>query len=174
MLIQPYKSEWKNHFETIKEALLPSIRECILTIEHVGSTAVPGLSAKAIIDMDIVFEGEENFFLLKEELEKLGYYHNGDQGIPKREAFKRKEDGNHPIFDTISHHLYACPSDSPELKRHLNFRDYLRTHKEARKAYEELKFQIAEEVNQDKNEYSLLKETAAKAFIESILDQANN
>ena len=174
MLIEPYNSEWKVHFEAIKGVLIQTISECILTIEHVGSTAVPGMAAKAIIDIDIVFEGEENFLLLREGLENLGYYHNGDQDIPKREVFKRRKDHTHPILDTIRHHLYACPVDSPELKRHLTFRDFLRTHKEAREAYETLKYQIAEEAKQDKKQYAFLKENAARAFVESVLEKADN
>ena len=170
-LIQPYQPIWANQFDTIQKILTESLEGCILRIEHVGSTSVVGLAAKAIIDMDIVYDSPEDFKVINERLAQLGYYHNGDQGVPQREAFKRKKNGvPHPILDTIPHHLYACPKDSPELKRHLKFRDFLRQNKSARLEYTALKQEIARQTNQDKAAYSLLKETMANSFIEGILE----
>lgn len=170
MLIKPYDPKWAIQFDQIQSILNYTLKDLILKIEHVGSTSVPNLAAKAIIDLDIVYENDAFFPRIQEELSKIGYYHNGDQGVPKREAFKRKKDGTpHPILDTISHHLYACPKDSPELKRHLKFRNFLRQNESARLEYTALKQEIARQTNQDKAAYSLLKETMANSFIEGIL-----
>lgn len=173
MLIQPYNPEWKGQFEAIKEVLLEAIASYSQRLEHIGSTAIPGLAAKPIIDIDIVFEGEENFIQIRKGLESLGYFHNGDQGIATREVFKRpNERHSHPLLDKIPHHLYACTLDSSELKRHLLFRDYLRSHSKERDQYEALKFHIAEGAMQDRKKYAQLKEKEANAFIEAILRKA--
>lgn len=169
-LIADYQPRWAQQFDDLKTILQQCLIDHILGIVHVGSTSVPGLAAKSIIDLDIIYENEDGFPLICESLAGLGYYHNGDQGIPMREAFKRKKDGlPHPILDNIPHHLYACPKDSPELKRHLLFRDFLRNHEWARLEYAALKREIARQTHQDKAAYSLLKESAATAFIEKIL-----
>ena len=169
-LIQLYTSDWKTQFETIQKILSATLDGFILDIEHVGSTAVPDLAAKAIIDLDIVYENGAVFPQIREKLETLGYYHNGDQGVPYREAFKRKKEiVSNSFLDTIPYHLYACPLDSPELKRHLLLRDFLRNNEWARLEYTTIKMEIAAQTQQDKAAYSLLKESVATPFIDKIL-----
>jgi GrpB-like predicted nucleotidyltransferase (UPF0157 family) len=103
----------------------------------------------------------------------IGYFHNGDQGIPGREAFKRNEDAKkRPVLDDIRHHLYACQSDAAELKRHIVFRDFLRKNEWARIEYQALKLRLAEETGQDQTAYALLKEERALEFILSIVARA--
>ena len=174
-LIQPYNPNWKIQFETIQKIIATTLDGLILGIEHVGSTAVPDLAAKAIIDMDIVYEKDAIFPQLCERLATLGYYHNGDQGVPQREAFKRKKGiVSNAILDTIPHHLYACPKNSPELKRHLLFRNFLRSHEWVRTEYTAIKMDIAARTQQDKAAYSLLKESVATPFIEKVLALARD
>ncbi|GJM35172.1 MAG: hypothetical protein DHS20C18_41730 [Saprospiraceae bacterium] len=173
MLIQTYNPIWKQHFETIKEVLQSALHGHTIAIEHIGSTSVPGLAAKPIIDIDIVFPADAEFIAIKTDLSKIGYYHNGDQGIANREAFKRNEGLNkHPVLDEIEHHLYVCPADSQELHRHLLFRNYLRRHNWAREEYGKLKYALAKETNQDRKAYALLKELRAKELVESIINRA--
>jgi GrpB-like predicted nucleotidyltransferase (UPF0157 family) len=88
----------------------------------------------------------------------LGYQHEGDLGISGREAFTS------PVA-APAHHLYVCPADSPELARHLAFRDYLRSHPGQARAYAELKRSLAERFYTDRDAYSRGKAT----FIESVL-----
>lgn len=174
MLIQAYQDRWPHQFQEIADILIEALQPYHLNIEHIGSTAVPGLAAKPIIDMDIVYKTEQDFWHIKHALEQLGYYHNGNQGIPDRAVFKRILNSNHPILDQIPHHLYACPEESLELKRHLLFRDYLRLHPEARAAYEQLKFEIAELATQDRKAYAKLKESKARPMIESFINWASS
>lgn len=170
MLIQPYHKSWEKDFILIKEIIIDLLGESYLEIEHIGSTAVPGLAAKPIIDIDLVYHQIDEFDKIKEGLESLGYYHNGNQGIPQREVFKRnKKSHYHEVLDGIDHHLYVCPANSPELKRHLLFRDYLRTHDDVREEYEDLKYEIARIAQQDKKVYAKLKEEMAREFIGEIL-----
>jgi len=173
MLIQKHQLNWVSKFNKLKKILESNISVENLRIEHIGSTAVKKLAAKPIIDIDIVYEIQESFEKIKSDLAKLGYYHNGDQGIAGREAFKRQERGDHyEILDDIVHHLYVCHINNEELNRHLAFRDYLRENVEARKAYENLKYQIAAKANQDRKEYAQLKEEEARDFVELIISKS--
>lgn len=173
MLIQNYQSSWIHDFNSIKEVIREALCDTEITIEHVGSTAIENLAAKPIIDIDIVYNKSVSFEAIKRGLEKLGYYHNGDQGIKKREVFKREKlNKKHSILDFITHHLYVCPLHSKELQRHLIFRDYLIKNANEREAYQKIKFEIAEKANQDQKVYAKLKETMATEFIESILEKA--
>jgi GrpB-like predicted nucleotidyltransferase (UPF0157 family) len=172
VLIETYNTKWVTHFNAIKTVLDNALQPLPIIIEHVGSTAVPLLAAKPIIDIDIVFnEATCNFSNIKSKLASIGYYHNGNQGIVDREVFKRKLLARHPILDTISHHLYVCSSNSKELQKHLTFRDHLRNNEADRNTYQALKLTIAEAAKQDKKLYAALKETQAAAFINSIINR---
>ncbi len=120
MLIQPYQKNWIEDFKAIKETLNDALMPLNVTIEHVGSTAVPELAAKPIIDIDIVFGEDVDFNDIKKALEKIGYFHNGNQGIPNRDVFKRgKILVSHKVVDNIVHHFYVCPTDSEGFKKHI-------------------------------------------------------
>lgn len=173
MLIQKYQKEWPEKFEALRKILQNALADLAIEIEHIGSTAVPGLAAKPIIDIDIIYYPSVNLEEIITRLSTLDYYHNGDQGISGREVFKRQKNTNiHHILDSIPHHLYACPEDSPELKRHLLFRDYLRSKASARQQYEAIKYEIAAATNQNKKAYAKHKESYARTFILDILEKA--
>jgi len=174
MLIQKYNEGWIDNFESIKKELHYALSELYVSIEHIGSTSVPGLAAKPVIDIDVVYGSEIAFDKIILRLEKIGYYHTGDQGIPGREVFKRSNaTPYHTVLDFIAHHLYVCQADSKELQKHLLFRDYLIANADARIQYEQLKYDLADEVKQDRKKYAALKEEKAKEFIQDIIDKAN-
>lgn len=141
VVVLPYDEQWKQDFLTIKDELKSALGQLAKGIEHVGSTSVEGLSAKPIIDIDVVIKDYTVFDEVISALDAIGYRHEGDLGIAGREAFKY--DGKDHLR---KHHLYVCPEDSPELKRHIAFRDYLRTHPD------------------DVREYSHIKEEGAKLY----------
>lgn len=173
LLIKPYQNSWPQEFSSIRQALLVGLDDLPLKIEHIGSTSIPLLSAKPIIDIDIFFPFPKLFSEITSRMEGLGYYHNGDQGIKDREVFKRNiPKPRHPILDNITHHLYVCPIDSPELRRHLLFRDYLRMNKKARNHYEKLKYDLAEIANQDRKTYAYLKQKTITPWVDSIIELA--
>ena len=116
MVVIEYNKEWAIWFNKIKQYLQDNLNHFI-SIQHIGSTSIPDMIAKPIIDIDIVINNS-NFPVTKIELESIGYIHLGDLGIPKREAFKRyKDNSTNTVLDKINHHLYVCPVDSPELKK---------------------------------------------------------
>ena len=145
VIVLPYDTAWKTAFEEIKKELEEAIGDLIIGIEHVGSTAVEGLSAKPCIDIDVIIRDYSIFDAVVCKLKTIGYIHEGDLGIKDREAFKYS---NKPHI--LNHHLYVCPQHSEELHRHITFRDFLRSNPEAVK------------------KYSLSKETAAQLFPDSI------
>jgi GrpB-like predicted nucleotidyltransferase (UPF0157 family) len=173
MLIEAYNEDWSRGFHELKTVIAGILVQPDVTIEHIGSTAVPGLAAKPIIDIDIVYYKPAHFEAIKQRLEKNGYYHNGNQGIPGREVFKRLNMAQgHDILDIIPHHLYVCPAGGAELERHILFRNYLMAHEEARTEYQQLKYTIAEQAGQDRKQYARLKEMQAAAFINKIIQMA--
>ena len=138
IVVVPYDEKWKFRFEEIVGELRAALGELALSIEHVGSTSVPGLAAKPIIDIDVVIEDESKLKAVIGALAKIGYQYEGNLGIPGREAF-----GYEGKTHLMEHHLYVCPKDSPELRRHLSFRDYLRAHPEAVQEYSRIKEEAA-------------------------------
>ena len=137
IVVLPYDAKWQQAFEDIKKEVEGALGKLALAIEHVGSTSVEGLSAKPIIDIDVVVNPEDLETTIK-SLAGIGYIHKGNCGIEEREAFDYL--GKEHLME---HHLYVCPKDSRELKRHVSFRDYLRTHPEAVKEYSEIKLEAA-------------------------------
>ena len=164
MVVEKYNPKWVEQFTVLKEFLEKNTTEYI-SIEHVGSTSIPGMNAKPIIDIDIVVEDASQFQRLKEELSKIGYVHEGDRGIPGREAFDHE---NVPL--NIDHHLYVCVKDNAELLRHLKFRDKLRSSPELVNEYNKIKEEILAKVGADNRAgYVQMKEKEYKWFFEKVL-----
>lgn len=136
IVVTDYDPRWPDYFEQIRAYLWPAIQDLATGIEHVGSTSVPGLAAKPIIDLDIIIPSVDRLPLIVQRLEPLGYTHLGDLGIAGRDAFRQ-------LTDLPPHHLYVCPADSVGLQNHLTVRDYLRADPVAREAYGELKKRLA-------------------------------
>lgn len=134
VVVLPYDEHWTRDFCEIKSEIQEALDQLALVIEHVGSTSVHGLSAKPIIDIDVVIKDYSMLDAVISALERIDYHHEGNLGIAGREAFKY-EGKNH----LRKHHLYVCPRDSEELKRHIAFREYLRSHPEAVREYSRIK-----------------------------------
>ena len=174
MLIEKYKSTWIKDFANIKREIEIGLTGLGYTIEHVGSTSVPNLDSKSIIDIDIIFSKHQDFEKIKLGLQKLGYYHNGDQGIENREVFKRNGKLTNEILDTVKHHLYVCSIDSKALERHILSLIFLRKNEWARLKYQQMKYELAERANQDRKIYQDLKEKNVNDFIDSIIEIEKN
>jgi GrpB-like predicted nucleotidyltransferase (UPF0157 family) len=112
-----------------------------------------------VIDIDVVV-AEPDVLGCIARLEALGYQHQGDRGVPKREAFLRPP-------GTVVHHLYVCPSTGPALANHLAVRDHLRACPSDARAYGELKKRLAVEFTHDVDGYV----EAKTAFLIAILRQ---
>jgi len=166
VILEEYNPEWIVWFERLRTFFEDKLGPNIIRIEHVGSTSIPGIISKPIIDFDIVIYISD-FNVVRSILETIGYVHQGDLGIPEREAFTIND--NELNERLPPHHLYVCDLYSKELHRHIAFRDYLREHPEDAAKYSELKLHLVKEHSGDRASYiegkvSLVQEILEKAL----------
>ncbi|WP_343745174.1 GrpB family protein [Chitinophaga sp.] len=168
IIVVPYTTAWAETFERLAGIYRAQLGELVTGIEHVGSTSVPGLAAKPIIDIDIIIQGPAGLPSVVAVLERLGYTWRGDLGIPGREAFGRNADtspldGNGTSWP--AHNLYVCVEGCTSLKNHLQLRNYLRQHPDAARQYGTLKQELAAKHPNDIDSYV----EGKTAFITAIL-----
>jgi GrpB-like predicted nucleotidyltransferase (UPF0157 family) len=144
-----YDPGWPALFESLRSSVWQAVADVALSIEHVGSTSVPGLAAKPVIDMDVVVPGAQIAAAIA-RLARLGYQHQGDLGVPEREAFRSPR-------GSPRHHLYVCSANSLALANHLAIREYLRAHPDTARAYGDLKRRLAREYADDADGYTVEK-----------------
>ena len=136
IIVVDYDPAWPTTFAALRDRVWPAVQHAALRIEHVGSTSVPGLAAKPIIDMTIVVSDDAAMAQVITSLAGIGYAHRGDLGIVGREAFRQPD-------DLPAHHLYACVEGALPLRNHLAVREQLRASPLKVKAYGMLKKQLA-------------------------------
>lgn len=153
-----YDLKWPRLFSQIEQELREQVGALALAIEHVGSTSVPGLAAKPIIDIELIIASAYQFPSVKERLEHFGYIHRGPCGVPDREAFRC-------VIDLPAHHLYVCQTGARPLREHLCFRDALRQNPGLAAEYAALKRALAEQYRHDRDAYT----EAKTGFIRSVL-----
>jgi GrpB-like predicted nucleotidyltransferase (UPF0157 family) len=136
--IVPYQSGWKELFEQEADLLLRALGEKALCIEHIGSTAVPGLVAKPVIDIMVAVVSLTQATELIPVLEAIGYDYRAADTVPERLFFAKESS---PEYRT--HHLNLTAQESGFWKNQLAFRDYLRAHDQVAAEYGELKKHLA-------------------------------
>jgi GrpB-like predicted nucleotidyltransferase (UPF0157 family) len=146
IIVVDYDPSWSQTFLELKEVLQNTLQDNCIAIEHVGSTSIPNLAAKPIIDLNVVIASSENLPKTIELLATLGYEHEGDLGVKNREAFKRLGE-DIPKCESgrtwPNHYLYVCPQESLEHARQILFRDFLRSHPKKATKYGDLKRKLA-------------------------------
>jgi GrpB-like predicted nucleotidyltransferase (UPF0157 family)/quercetin dioxygenase-like cupin family protein len=153
IIVGDYNPEWPVWFERVRRHIWPAIEDIALGIDHVGSTSVPGLAAKPIIDIDIVVESGQDIDLVIDRLAAIGYRWRGDFGVPGRQAFTLMRDEGLP-----RHNLYLVERNNKAHLDHWLLRDLLRQDGDARERYAALKKRNAEVAKDDIDVY-----VAAKA-----------
>jgi GrpB-like predicted nucleotidyltransferase (UPF0157 family) len=162
--VVPYDSAWPRLFTSEAERL----RQCFaatqlpLVIEHTGSTAVPGLAAKPILDILAGYQEDASVPAYIEALTAAGYVHRGEQEIPGREFFRR---GNPRAY-----HLHLTVIDSSFWRNQLAFRDRLRTDNALRDAYAGLKRDLAARFPRDREAYIAGKESFVSKVLSLSID----
>ena len=160
VVIQDYNPLWPQMFEMLRSRIAVVLNGVSDSIEHVDSTAVPGLAAKPVIDIDVLLRSASDLPLVIRRLTDLGYEYRGDSGVIGREAFRTKP-------GDISHHLYVCPPDSQEYRRHIAFRNHLRAHADDANTYASLKRKLALQFGTDPEGYN----QAKNKFVEGVLQR---
>ena len=160
--IAEYDPAWPAAYERERVLIADALADLVLAIEHVGSTAVPGLGAKPVIDITVgvrtLVDGEK----CVGPMEELGYEYRGDGEIPGRHYFRKFTQGER------THHLNIVEHKGDFWERHILFRDYLREHLQEAQDYCELKVRLAERFGTDRLGYN----EAKTAFIELALAKA--
>ena len=152
IVVEDYDTHWPNWFDAISDHLWPAIEDVALRIEHVGSTSVPGLAAKPIIDLDIVVARAEDISSVASRLAEIGYRWRGDLGVVGREAFAGPADSELP-----AHNLYLVVENSKPHQDHWLLRELLREDPVAREEYAELKRKNALRAQGDMERYVAMK-----------------
>jgi GrpB-like predicted nucleotidyltransferase (UPF0157 family) len=146
IVIIDYSPAWPLEFERLRDRAAAAVGDIAIAIEHVGSTAVPGLAAKPVIDLVIVVEPDDLQAAI-DRLRTIGYIHQGNLGVEGREAF------GVPAGEP-RHHLYVSPIDSEELRAQVAFRDRLRADPVLANEYEALKRELAQRFSNDRVGYT--------------------
>ena len=160
--IVPYTSEWKNRFNQEKARLQAAVGNYVLDIQHVGSTSIPAMAAKPILDIGVAIHNFEEATICIKPIEKFGYEYRGEYGIPRRHYFVKGS--------PRTHHIHMLEVHSYSWKNMLLFRDYLIQHPELAEKYAELKLQLSQQFPTNRQAY----QDEKSQFVERILQLAES
>ena len=158
--LAPYTPEWPRLFEEERRRIEEAVGGHALAVEHVGSTSVPGLPAKPIIDIMLAVRELSEVEHCVAPIERLGYVYKGENGLPERHFFAKGE--------PRTHHIHLVRIDGDHWRKHLLFRDYLRQHPTLAQEYAALKRRLAEQYHSDRAAYT----DAKNPFITRVLELA--
>lgn len=144
----PHNLAWRHEFQREAERVSAAVGSNAATVHHMGSTAIPTVYAKPVIDILLVVQDLAALDEKQPEMEVLGYEARGEYGIPGRRFFRRdNERGDR------THQIHAFEDGSPQIARHLAFRDYMIAHPETAQAYSDLKRELAAKHPEDIEAY---------------------
>ncbi len=160
--VVPYTESWAELFETERRELENIIGQHVLSIEHAGSTSVPGLSAKPILDIAIAVEDFEEARVTIDPIVGLGYEYRGEYGIPRRHYFVKGQ--------PTTYHIHMNEITSQDWNNLILFRDYLRAHPDVAAEYESLKQSLVKTQGKDRTCY----QDGKAPFIQQTLERAQS
>lgn len=143
-----YDADWPERFRAEAGAIRQALGDTAIRIDHIGSTAVPGLAAKPVIDIQLSVRSFGPSAAYEAPLEGLGYRLLPDPEEPDHRFYRRP--GDRPRRTNV----HVCVSGGSWERRHLLFRDYLRSHREEADAYETLKREMALRLGENRYEYT--------------------
>ncbi|BDY04483.1 GrpB family protein [Ferrimonas sp. YFM] len=166
--VEPYSLDWPERFQQEAGKISDLLRLEGARLHHIGSTAVPGLAAKPVIDMLMQVPSLAELDAVSPRLEALGYLAKGEFGIGGRRYFQKGGAQR-------THHLHCYQAGSLEIRRHLAFRDYLRAHPDVARAYGDIKLEGAALCQHDiqrymahKNDFIQCHEALALTWYDSV------
>jgi GrpB-like predicted nucleotidyltransferase (UPF0157 family) len=165
LVIQKYDPQWPILFEELRVKFSELLGNMASVIEHVGSTSVPGLAAKPIIDLAVLLASADYLPETIRRLATLGYEHEGDLGITGREAFSTPP-------NLFAHHLYVCLPNCEEFRREILLRKYLRSHPAEASAYGNLKWDLFARFANDLAAYIQGKDDFVKQLVQRAIAQS--
>ena len=161
--VVPYDPLWPREFVTASTEMASAMGPNLIDIHHIGSTSIPEIHAKPVIDMLAVVADLDAVDERTPEIERLGYEAMGEFGIEGRRYFRRDD-----ASGQRTHQVHAFREGSAHVQRHLAFRDFMRAHPKVADQYGELKRTLAEAHPNDMDAYmdgkdSFIKEVEARA-----------
>lgn len=146
--VVPHRPEWKRRYAHEAEQIMCALSNMTAALHHIGSTAIPNIAAKPIIDILMEVDDLNDLDLRSQAMEHLGYEVMGEFGIPGRRYFRKND-----ATGIRTHQIHAFETGSTGALRHLAFRDYMIAHPAAAQDYGELKVQLAQEHPDDFEAY---------------------
>jgi GrpB-like predicted nucleotidyltransferase (UPF0157 family) len=143
-----YNPEWRTLYKAEAQTITNVLGAEVFRIHHIGSTAIPGILAKPIIDIMVEVHDITKIEAFNPALMELGYQPRGENGIPGRRFFTKNTAGSR------THHIHIYQVEHQEIARHLKFRDYLLAHPEDVLAYSQLKEALVEKFRDDPTSYT--------------------
>ena len=144
--VVPFCKQWAMMFAEEAEKLKRVFGKECLRIYHIGSTAIPGMSAKPIVDIMIEVHDIDHVDSYNDAMAVLCYQAMGENGIPKRRFFQKGGDER-------THHVHVFPTGSEHIARHIAFKEYMIAHPEKARAYSRLKEGLAKQFPDDIEAY---------------------
>jgi len=141
-----YRPEWPNEYRNEEERLTSALGDCLVAAHHIGSTSVPGLAAKPVIDILMEVRDLDELDSYDAAMAALGYEVMGEFGIERRRFYRKGGDQR-------THHVHAFPAGDTHVTRHLAFRDYLILNPDIARDYSHLKQQAAITFTNDSDGY---------------------
>ncbi len=158
--LAPYSESWRELYEEERRALADALGDRVLDIQHVGSTSVPGMVAKPILDIGIAVRSFMEAACLVPDMENLNYEYRGEFGIPRRHYYVKGE--------PRTHHVHIFESSSYEWASLVLFRNVLLTEPEVAKAYSDLKKRLRDRHRAERTAY----QRAKASFVEEVVRHA--
>lgn len=143
-----HNREWQNLFKRESEFIAKALNENVVAIHHIGSTAIPNIYAKPIIDLLVEVNNIDRVNRSNSDMKRLGYQAMGEFGIVGRRYFRKVNSSG-----IRTHHVHIFEANSPEIKRHLAFRDYMIAHPAEAQQYSDLKRKLAKQFPEDIESY---------------------
>lgn len=160
--LRQHDNSWSDLFEQEKQLLLNVFPNQVVEISHGGSTAIPGIPAKPIIDMFMAIPDLANAEHYRQKLEGLGYHYRGEEGAPGRILYAKGDE------DKRTHHLNLVEKGNEQWDNHILLREYYLAHPEVAQQYADLKQSLALQYPNDRGAYGAGK----KDFISNVLNKA--
>jgi len=135
--VSSHKEEWLSMFQVESEKIKGIFGNLVLSVHHIGSTAIPNIKAKPVIDIMIEVVNICEVDKFNHQMEQLGYIAYGENGIPNRRFFSKGGDNR-------THHVHIFEQGNSEITRHIAFRDYMIAHPEEAQKYSQLKQSLAD------------------------------
>lgn len=158
----PYTDEWKRLYNKEEEIMLSIIKDYVIDIQHIGSTSIPGLTAKPIIDIIIGIKTFTDLPIIIKELKANGYIYRPKSSTDERVLFVKGTDG------IRTHHIHVVKWKGDEWNNNILFRDYLTKYSEIAEEYSKLKNSLSKKYKNDRNTYTESK----NEFIQNVIMRA--